>query len=214
MVDRLGEEGFVHEGSSIENLERGMYTEIGGGGWYENVEMGDFSYTGPYCFLQNAAVGKYANVAAAVRIGPTMHPRERPTLHHFTYRRRMFGLSDRDDEAFFEERRSRITRIGHDTWIGHGAIVMPGLSVGDGSIIGSGAVVTKDVPPFSIVVGVPARKTADRFPPELAAAMSRIAWWDWPWELVKSRFDEFCGKAEDFARAFDPTRAYDPGARA
>jgi phosphonate metabolism protein (transferase hexapeptide repeat family) len=204
MVERLGEEGFVHERSSIENLKMGIFTEVGEGGYYENVELGDFSYTGPYCFLQNTVVGKYANIAAAVRIGPTMHPMERPTLHHFTYRRRMYGISERDDEAFLGRRKARIARIGHDTWIGHGAIIMPGVTVGDGAIVGSGAIVTKDVPPFSIVVGVPARKTGDRFPEEVAEAMSRIAWWDWPWELVKSRFDDFCGKAEDFARAYDP----------
>jgi phosphonate metabolism protein (transferase hexapeptide repeat family) len=213
MVERLTAEGFVHEGSSIDNLKRGIFTEVGEGGYYENVELGDFSYTGPYCFLQNAVVGKYANIAAAVRIGPTMHPMDRPTLHHFTYRRRMYDLGERDDEEFLGKRRASVARIGHDTWIGHGAIIMPEVTVGDGAVVGSGAVVTRDVPPFAVAVGVPARRIRDRFAKELAEAMSRIAWWDWPWELVKSRFADFCGSAEDFARAYDPARACDPAAR-
>jgi phosphonate metabolism protein (transferase hexapeptide repeat family) len=202
MGKRLSEAPLVHEGSRLDGVKLGAYTEIGEGGYYENVELGDWSYTGPYCFLQNAAVGKFANIAAAVRIGPTMHPMDRPTLHHFTYRRRLYDLAEEDDEEFFALRASRIARIGHDTWIGHGAIVMPGVSVGDGAVVGSGAVVTKDVPPFAVVVGVPARKVKDRFPSELAAAMSRIAWWDWPYDAIKARLADFCGSAEDFARAY------------
>ncbi len=182
MEKRLTEAPLVHEGSSLRDVRLGAYTELGEGGYYENVELGDYSYTGPYCFLQNAIIGKFANIAAAVRIGPTMHPMDRPTLHHFTYRRRLYGIADADDEAFFAWRASMVARVGHDTWIGHGAIIMPGVSVGDGAVVGSGAVVTKDVPPFAVVVGVPARKIKDRFQPELAAAMARIAWWDWPYD--------------------------------
>jgi phosphonate metabolism protein (transferase hexapeptide repeat family) len=203
MERRLTETPLVHDGSRVENVRLGAYTELGEGGYYENVELGDFSYTQPYCFLQNAILGKFVNVAAAVRIGPTMHPMDRPTLHHFTYRRRLYGFDDVDDEAFFAARASRIARVGHDTWIGHGAIIMPGVTVGDGAVVGSGAVVTKDVPAFAVVVGVPARRIKDRFPEEIAAAMARIAWWDWPYETLKERLADFCGSAEDFVRTYD-----------
>jgi len=203
MEKRLAAEGTVHEGSSLDEVRMGAYTEIGEGGYYENVVLGDYSYTGPYCFLQNTIVGKFANIAAAVRIGPTMHPMDRPTLHHFTYRRVLYGLADEDDGEFFAWRRSQLARIGHDTWIGHGAIIMPGVSIGDGAVVGSGAVVTKDLAPFSVAVGVPARKIKDRFPREIAEAMMRIAWWDWPHELIRERLSDFCGSYEDFVKAFD-----------
>lgn len=203
MEKKLTKEPLVHEGAVLEDVRLGAYTEIGEMGYYENVELGDYSYTMPFCFLQNTIVGKFANIAAAVRIGPTMHPMDRPTLHHFTYRRILYGLDDHDDEEFFARRRSRVARIGHDTWIGHGAIVMPGVTVGDGAVVGSGAVVTKDVPPFAVVVGMPAKKIKDRFAPEVAAAMTRIAWWDWPRELLKARLSDFCGSVEDFVEAYD-----------
>jgi len=206
MEKRLTEKGLVHEGSSIDNVQLGAYTELGEMGYYENVELGDYSYTGPYCFLQNTVVGKFANIAAAVRIGPTMHPMDRPTVHHFTYRRVLYGFAETDDEDFFAWRRSMVSRVGHDTWIGHAAIIMPGVTIGDGAVVGSGAVVTKDVPPYVVVGGVPARRIKDRFPPETAAAMARIAWWDWPYETIRSRFQDFCGGYEDFVRTWDKGR--------
>jgi hypothetical protein len=207
MAKMLSVDPLVHEGAVLEDVRLGAYTEIGEAGYYENVELGDYSYTGPFCFLQNTIVGKFANIAAAVRIGPTMHPMDRPTLHHFTYRRVLYGMDERDDEKFFAWRKAQVARVGHDTWIGHGAIVMPGVTIGDGAVVGSGAVVTKDVPSFSVVVGVPARKIKDRFPEEIAAAMMRIAWWDWPYETIKARLSDFCGSAEDFVRTYDRTDA-------
>ena len=81
---------------------------------------------------------------------------------------------------------------------------MPGLTIGDGAVVGSGAVVTKDVPSFAVVVGVPARKVKDRFPPAIAEAMARIAWWDWPHDTLKERLADFCGNYEDFVRIWDP----------
>lgn len=203
MEKRLTEEPLVHEGSALDDVRLGAYTEIGEHGYYENVELGDYSYTGPFCFLQNVVVGKFANIAAAVRIGPTMHPMDRPTLHHFTYRRRLYGLAEQDDDDFFAWRKAQVARVGNDTWIGHGAIIMPGVVIGDGAVVGSGAVVTKDVPPFAVVVGVPARRIKDRFPEGIQAALMRIAWWDWPYEVIKERLADFCGSVEDFVAAWD-----------
>ncbi len=68
--------------------------------------------------------------------------------------------------------------VGHDAWIGHGALLMPGVTVGTGAVIGAGAVVTRDVEPYTVVVGVPARPLRRRFGPEVAEALLAIAWWD------------------------------------
>jgi len=141
------------------------------------------------------------NIAAAVRIGPTMHPVDRPTLHHVTYRRALYGLGD-DEAEFFAWRRSRVARIGHDTWLGHGAIVMPGVSVGDGAVIGSGAVVTHDVPAFAVAVGVPARVIRMRFPERVAEALAAVAWWDWPHEILGERLDDLAGPVEAFIERY------------
>jgi len=197
-MKKLGNEPYIGQNSEIANTTFGVWTEVGPNNYLENCVLGDFSYTGPWCIAQNTVIGKFANIAASVRIGPTMHPMELATMHHFTYRRKMFGFGESDDAEFFARRTARITRIGHDTWIGHGAIIMPGITVGNGSVIGAGAIVTKDVPEYTIVVGGPANALRRRCSEANAAALAKIAWWDWDRETIKARFDDFLLPINDF----------------
>ena len=70
--------------------------------------------------------------------------------------------------------------IGNDVWVGHGSLIISGVEIGDGAVVGAGSVVRRDVPPYAIVVGNPARVTGFRFSPEQISALLRIRWWDWP----------------------------------
>ena len=115
---------------------------------------------------------------------------ERVTLHHITYRRKMYGLGEKDDTDFFEWRRSHKCVIGHDTWLGHNVIIMSGVIVGTGAVVGSGAVVTKDVAPYTIVAGVPAKPIRMRFPEPIAEKLLQIAWWDWDRARLEGRFND------------------------
>lgn len=74
--------------------------------------------------------------------------------------------------------------IGNDVWIGYAAVIMAGVTIGDGAIIGTRAVVTKNVPPYAIVGGVPARMIRKRFPDETISELLEIRWWDWPRERI------------------------------
>lgn len=76
------------------------------------------------------------------------------------------------------------TVIGNDVWIGRDAVIMPGVTVGDGAIIGTRALVTTDVPPYGVVAGNPARLIKRRYEPEEIELLRRLAWWDWPIEII------------------------------
>lgn len=189
--NRLTEEPTVGPGTVMTGSTLGRWVEIGDDCRLLDSAMGDYSYCDRLCDIANTTVGRFANIASAVRIGATDHPLDRATLHHFMYRSSRYWDDEQDDAAWFAQRRARRTHIGHDTWIGHGAQVKPEVTVGDGAVVASGAVVTKDVPAYAVVAGVPARVIRLRQPPETAERLQRLAWWDWDHDTLKARLPDF-----------------------
>lgn len=190
-MSRLSETPFIHETASVQASELGRYTEISERCRISETTLGDYSYIMQDGAVWCARIGKFANIAASVRINATNHPTWRPTLHHFTYRSAEYWDDAGADEAFFDWRRSNLVTIGHDVWIGHGATILPGVTVGDGAVIGAGAVVSKDVVPYTIVGGVPARKIRDRFDSRTAERLQMLAWWDWDHAKLRAALDDF-----------------------
>ena len=126
-----------------------------------------------------------------MRVNATNHPTWRATLHHFTYRANDYWPDAEREEEFFEWRRGNAVVIGHDVWIGHGATIAAGVTVGNGAVVGAGAVVTRNVAPYTIVVGVPARPLRPRFPEGVGARMDALAWWDWPHATLRAALADF-----------------------
>jgi phosphonate metabolism protein (transferase hexapeptide repeat family) len=181
----------------------GRYTEVGEHVRLSDSVLDDYSYVCHHGELMSTDVGKFANIAAHVRVNPGFHPMERPTLHHFTYRRTMYGLAAEDDAAFFEWRRRQRVRIGHDTWIGHGVVIMPGVCIGNGAVVGSNSVVNRDVPAYAIAAGAPAKVLRPRFAKDIAQAIEATAWWDWPHEVLAERMADF-GDLRHFLARYAP----------
>ncbi|HEV7435986.1 MAG TPA: DapH/DapD/GlmU-related protein [Pseudorhizobium sp.] len=199
MSVKVGLEPFIHPSASVRNSKLGRYTEISERCRIDEAEIGDYSYVMQDGSVWCATIGKFVNIAAAVRINATNHPTWRATLHHFTYRAANYWDDAEDEEEFFEWRRNHQVTIGHDVWVGHGATILPGISVGTGAVIGAGAVVSKDVAPYTIVGGVPAKLIRERFPKEIGERMEKLAWWDWDHRKLRAALDDFRAlTAEEF----------------
>lgn len=192
-------EPFVHSGCAIVNSTFGAYCEVGEGSRVLNSTFEDYAYCDRLADIANTTVGKFANIAAMTRIGPTDHPMDHASLHHFLYRSSYYWPDAEDDPEFFARRAARRTVIGPDTWIGHGAVVKPDVTIGAGAVVASGAVVTKDVAPYMIVAGVPAAPLRARVAPDVAERLLALAWWDWEHARLRGALSDFRAlKAEAF----------------
>jgi phosphonate metabolism protein (transferase hexapeptide repeat family) len=186
----LGREPTIHDPVAITESELGPWTEVRQHARLHESELGAYTYLMERVQLDYTTIGKFGNVAADARIGPTNHPIERPSAHHFSYRSALYDLGE-TDESVFEWRADQPVDVGHDTWIGHGAIVLPGVSIGNGAVVGAGAVVTEDVPAYTVVAGVPAEPVRRRFSPDTAARIEATEWWHWDHETLSDRLDAF-----------------------
>ncbi len=191
MARLKADEAFVHEGCSITESTFGAYTEIGAGSRVAFSAFGDYSYCDRFADIANATIGKFANIASYVRIGATDHPMHTAACHHFLYRSDDYWDDAKPDMSFFDQRRSRRAFVGHDTWIGHGAMIKPEVTLGDGAVVASGAIVTRDVEPYTIVAGNPARVLRVRQPRAIAERIIDLAWWDWSHVRLRETLEDF-----------------------
>lgn len=191
MARLKAEAPFLHPECEITEAQFGRYVEIGRGSRVAYSSLGDYSYCDRYADIANAEIGKFANIASFTRIGPTDHPMEQASLHHFHYRSAEYWDDEPNDADFFAHRHGRVAKIGHDTWIGHGAVVRPEVSIGHGAVIAAGAVVTRDVAPYEIVAGVPARPMRARFSDDVKERLIALAWWDWGHDVLRARLGDF-----------------------
>jgi acetyltransferase-like isoleucine patch superfamily enzyme len=161
------------------------------------VRLGAFSYA-VSGYYSEVSIGRYVSIGEQVQIGRSSHALTWVSTSPFFYLRdKLFGVGDdfAGAAAYHDylppvrvgakSTEFRQTVIGNDVYIGHGAMVMPGVTVGDGAVIGAMAVVTKDVPPFGVVAGNPARLIKMRLPPLVVASLLKSAWWRFaPWQLT------------------------------
>ena len=181
----LTEAPTVHPTATVVDCTLGRWTEVMAQVTLREVDFGDYSYIVKGSSAVWTSIVKFCSIAEGARINPGNHATWRAAQHHFTYRAAQFGLGE-DDDAFFQWRRDHWVTIGHDVWIGHGVTILPGVTVGTGAVIGAGAVVSKDVEPYTIVGGVPARIIRRRFSKAQAQALQQIAWWDWSHDQLRA----------------------------
>lgn len=153
------------------------------------VEINQFSYVGYGSFIHSCKIGKYCSIGGDVKIGLGKHPLTFVSTSPIFYSNdNCFGVKLAEQQHFSE---SSEVIIGNDVWVGSNAIIMGGLCIGDGAVIGAGSVVTKDVPPFAIVGGVPAKIIKYRFEEEEINKLLEKQWWNWDFNEVTQNINQF-----------------------
>jgi phosphonate metabolism protein (transferase hexapeptide repeat family) len=174
----------IHQSALLQGVECGPFSEVGQRVVLRDVTLGDFSYIERHSEAIYADIGKFCSIASNARINALEHPMERLTTHKLSYRPNEYFFFQGVDQEFRSRRQNKRVSIGHDVWIGDGAVIMPGLSIGDGAVIGANAVVTKDVEPYAVYAGVPAKLLKWRFQEGIRERLLALKWWDWPHETL------------------------------
>jgi acetyltransferase-like isoleucine patch superfamily enzyme len=148
--------------------------------------VGRYSYTGKNTIIMHADIGAFCSISWNVTIGGANHDYTRICQHSMLYDEQSDIRPNGIDNCY--DRFSEPLTIGNDVWIAAGAVITRGITIGDGAVIAANAVVTKDVPPYAIVAGSPAKIIKYRFTPEIIELLSQLRWWKWPVEKIKQHY--------------------------
>ena len=169
-----------------------------------NIQIGDYTIYNDFVhdpreFLKNNVlyhypinkdrliIGKFCSIACGAKFlfNSANHKMASLSTYTFPLFFEEWGLEKENVAQAWDQKGDII--IGNDVWIGYEAVILPGVTIGDGAVIGCRAVVTKDVPPYTIVGGVPAKPIRKRFDEETIKELQKIKWWDWPEEKIAGK---------------------------
>lgn len=152
--------------------------------------LGDYSYIGYNTNIYHADIGKFCSISKDVSIGLPSHP-----VHYLSTSPLFVNPSNGTgyswaDKNYFDPAPAKV-RIGNDVWIGMKSTIMGGIHIGNGAVVAAHSVVTKDVPPYAIVGGVPAKVIRYRFPEDVIERLEKLAWWNRSDDYLKERISAF-----------------------
>ena len=142
--------------------------------------IGKYTYIGTGTYVQHTHIGNYCSIARDIEIGAKAHPLTMLSSHSFQYNNNHFANQPEYQITKVKQPRKRdhVTEIGSDVWIGTKSVIRGGVTIGHGAVIGSSSVVTKDVRPYAIVAGAPAKEIRMRFDEETVSRLLESRWWE------------------------------------
>ena len=185
---RIGAKSSVGDFSKVERSVLGEYIRIDRNNYIWCTEMKRHCYTGKNTSIIAAEVGSFVSVSWNVTIGGADHDYSKLSTHSFIYND-YDELRPEGAEGY--DRFSSPCVIKNDVWIAANAVILRGVTVGNGSVVGAGAVVTKDVPDYAIVAGVPARIIGYRFEDSIIKMLNEVCWWNWNDETIRRNYHLF-----------------------
>ncbi len=157
--------------------------------------LGKYTYVAHHSILKFTDIGAYCSIGDHVRTCLGLHPVHFFSTHPQTYSKTppsgdvWFSKSEFSEHRFLPPSNKFVVKIGNDVWIGNNVIIMDGVTIGDGAIVAAGSIVTKDVEPYAIVAGVPAKVIKKRFGEEKINVLSDLQWWNETDEWIKDNID-------------------------
>lgn len=188
----LSENSSIGDNSRVFNSSLGNFVYIQRDALMYSTNVGDYTYTGKNFTSWYSKIGKFCSISWNVSIGGANHDYERVTTHAFLYSDDYDFLNGRTGYNRFEDE----CIIGNDVWIAANATICRGVVVGNGAVIAAGAVVTKDVEPYTIVAGIPAKPIKKRFSNEVINILLKSEWWNLPPQIIKDNFELFNSKPD------------------
>ncbi|PTR01287.1 transferase family hexapeptide repeat protein [Mucilaginibacter yixingensis] len=176
--------------SVLDKVAFGKYNSVGTSCYLYNTQIGNYTYLSNNVSVMNTYIGKFCSIAEGVKIALGKHPVNGFISTHpaFFSTHKQCGTTFASQNHF---REMGETHIGNDVWIGANAVIMDDVVVGDGAIIGAGAIVTKNVPPYAIVVGIPGRVLRYRFDEQQITDLLAFKWWDKDEEWLAANYQTF-----------------------
>jgi acetyltransferase-like isoleucine patch superfamily enzyme len=204
MSNHIGEHVYISSKAVVRKSTLHDYTRLKDYAELIDSDLGAYSYISQNSLVNKTQVGKFCSIGHGTYIGLWEHNMAVSTHSFYLYESSgnlVKGYKDYDKCALS-------TYLGNDVWVGANSVILKGRSIGDGAIVGAGSVVTRDVPPYAIAVGNPAKIVKYRFPPDDIAFLLRLKWWDAPREILQVMVDRQLFNAIEDLREFVQNRGW------